>query len=249
MDNKIGAIPEFTSEAPVEAVQPAPVEEEVVTPVATEPAEGTETPAEPLPAEVPPVDDTLVKQVSGLEREKALLLDELKTLRGVKREIKQEEIASVSKQIDELKDVNPDDQAVIEKVLRAKGYITKDEASQMSYQAIQIEVVNAFLDKYPEYKPENDPENVHWNALNREVELYRKPSDAKKLVDILERAHKAIAQPSNASVQAAKQRVAVASLGTGGRQTSSTPTHSKLTPRLKEELLRGGWSEEEVNKY
>lgn len=247
MVNSVGAVPEFDSNGTVpveEVVETTPEVEETITPT----PEGTETPTVPLPVNEPPVDNALVKQVQGLAIEKERLLEEIKSLRGEKREIKQEQIHRVEQQIDDLKDVNPDDVSVVEKILRAKGYIRKDEAQGMFYESVKQEEIAKFLDRYPEYKPENDPNNINWNALNREIELYRRPEDPRQLGAILERAHKNIARaPVNVQVQ--RQQVSVAGLGSGGVQrTASSRTQSRITPEMEERYRQGGWTDEEIAK-
>lgn len=248
MGNQVGAIPDFTGDES----QPEPVVEEVVetTPEVEVTPEGAETPADPLPANEPPAPDPslILKQVQGLEAEKAKLLEEVKTLRGTRREIKQEQIAHVESQIDDLKDVNPDDVSVIEKVLRSKGYMTKGEVEKMSYEATKQEELDRFLEKYPEYKKENDPDDIHWNALQRELGYYRLPEDPRKTLEVLERAHRNVARPTTTTqVVARKQQVAVAGHGSGGVQRPSAPAHSGgLTPAQKAHLLAGGWTEEEL---
>ena len=244
MDNKIGAIPEFTTDESVVA----PTEETVV-PVEPEEPEPTEpeTPADPLPANTP----ELEKKVVGLENEREKLLEEIKTLRGTRRELKQEQINVVENKITELTDVNPEDVAVIDKVLRAKGYITKDEAKGMTYEATKQDELNKFLEKYPEYKPENDANDINWSALNRELGYYRMPDDPRKITEVLERAHRNVSKGSTQpSVQVRKQQVAVASHGSGGVQRS-TPRQDtgRLSPQMKAHLIAGGWTEEDIKNY
>lgn len=245
----IGAIPEFGSDES----STGPALEEVVesTPEAApvEPSpEGPETPADPLPANVP---DPLEKQVTALATEREKLLNEIKSLRGQKREIKQDQINTVSQQIDDLKDVNPDDVSVIEKVLRSKGYVRQDEVQKMYYESAKNDSLEKFLDKYPEYKPENDPNDINWSALQRELGYYRMPDDPKKVIDVLERAHKTLvpAKPDT-TVQARRQQVAVAGHGSGGVQRSAPiQTGRGLSEAQKTELLRGGWTQEEIKNY
>lgn len=244
MDNVIGTIPEFTSDET--ATPPAQLPEEVK-------PEETETPA--LPAEKP--DETVVvespapsqeevhRAEQGLQSELVKLRKEIADLRGQKREIKQEQINSVQAQIDELKDMHPDDVATIEKVLRAKGYMTKPEADKMFYEAVKTEELNRFLEKYPEYKPENDAGDVNWTTLQRELGYYRTPENPRQIYELLEKAHRGVVKvPSGPSLAPKIQAVKVASVGNGGAQKSSQQT--KLDPERRETLKRGGWSDEEI---
>lgn len=234
-------VPEFTEDAGVvgEVKQTTEPQEPVV--------EEKETPAE-LPAEETQVEqkpnDEIAKQLEGLKEERTKLLQEIQALRGQRREIKREELTNVDKQIDELKDVNPDDVKTIDKILRAKGYLTKEESQRMYFESVKNEKVNEFLEKYPEYKPENDPNDLNWNALQREFSIYATPSDPKLIFDRLERAHRSIAKPVDHAVEVKKQQLKTAGVGSGGTQRA--PSRKSLDPDKRSALERGGWTEEEI---
>lgn len=238
-------VPEFTNDGTVEEVKQAPVEtvEEKETPSEL-PAEQPEVEEKPV-VEEKPQDDALVRANEGLKEERLKLLKEIQELRGQRREIKQGELNKVNQQIDELKDVNPDDVATIDKILRAKGYLTKEESQRMHFESVKQEKVNEFLEKYPEYKPENDPHDINWNTLQREFSIYAMPSDPRLILDRLERAHKSIAKAPTANIEVKKQQAKVAGVGSGGVQRS--PSKKSLDPDKREALRRGGWSEEEIS--
>ena len=251
MENKIGAVPEFVTDETTPVAKPEEVVE--TTPeVPQEPVGETETPADPLPANEPPVSvpDETEKQIQGLLSEKTKLLEEIKSLRGSKRELKQQEITAVTKQLDALDDLNPTDVSVVERILRSKGYITKDEAQRMSYEAVKNEELERFLEKYPEYKPENDPNDIHWSALQREMQLYRQPENPKLVGSLLERAHRGIAQSTpTPRVAVRKQQIATASHGAGGTQRPAvSSTKRALTDAQRASLLQGGWNEEDIKR-
>ena len=213
-------------------------------------AEGEKTPAqetEEKSTESTGDDAEVQKQLQGLQREKVALLKQIQDLRGQRRELKKDELVKVEQKMDELKDVSPEDVAVIDKVLRSKGYITKEEAGKMSYDSVKNEVLEKFLSDFPEYKPENDPHDINWSSLQAELGYYRMPDDPKKIRDILDRAHKSITkEPSDRGGEAKKQAVKTASVGSGGTQRSSS--HTPFPSAQREVLLRGGWSEEEVRE-
>lgn len=226
------------TDKPVEAVKETPVE----TPTIEKPAE--------VVAQVVTTEqdaDVLEKQLTGLQQEKAKLLDELKHLRGTKRELKQEQLVVVQKEMDELKDVNPEDSALIERVLRSKGYVSKDEVRKMYYKSVQDQVIAEFCEKYPEYKPENDSENINWNALNRELADYRMPESPHEIRRVLEKAHKAISpNVPDTSIAVKKRTVETASAGAGGTQRSSSS--KSLTSEQRRMYEEGGWSKDEIAK-
>lgn len=252
MVNIVNAIPEFTPD-----VETGTQEEGAES--APESPEGEmekETPAEPPAAEEPvdvpegtPHVDTsgLEKTVQGLQTERVKLLKEISELRGTRREIKQDQLIKVEERIDELKDLHPDDVSTIDRVLRAKGFVTKEEAQGMFYEAVKQEELNKFLEEFPEYKPENDPNNSNWNSLERELALYRRPGDPHQVRDLLLRAHRAIAKPtSDRTLPAKKRTVEIASVGSGGANRSSS--HKALDPERRAMLAQGGWSEEDIRR-
>ena len=253
--NVVGKMPEFTQEGSpeesgTEEVKEAPTEEE---PEVGE--EEKETPSE-LPAEEKPAEEPqapgvdakeLLNNVKGLQEEREKLLEEIKELRGDRREIKQEALSQVETQLEELKDVNPEDVAIIEKILRSKGYLTKAESQRMYYDSVKQQELNSFLNKFPEYKPENDSNDINWNALQRELKFYRLPENPHDLVSVLLKAHNGISRAtSDRSIQAKKRQVEVAGTGAGGTQRSSS--RATLPSRYREIYERGGWSEEEISR-
>lgn len=230
------------------------VKEEAVEETPKEKATPSELPAEEKPAEIEPSEPVpsdgaseLEKQLSGLQNERVKLLQEIQELRGQRRDLKKEELKEVDKTIDALEGVHPQDVQLVEKILRAKGYITKQEAQGMSYQAIQNEELNSFLSEFPEYKPENDPSDVNWNALQRALAIYAKPSNPRQWREVLRKAHKDIAPTgSDRTLEVKKQQVRTAGVGTGGVQKSSS--RNTLTPEQRKVYEDGGWSKEEISE-
>ena len=148
----IGKIPEFTQDETTEVVGEKPPEEIKELPLETE------APLEELDENIQEPD--IEGAIKGLQEERVKLLREVSELKGQKRQIKQDGLAVIQSQIDELKDLHPQDVEVIERVLRAKGLMTREEADKMFYEAVKDEELNKFLEKYPEYKPENDKEDA-----------------------------------------------------------------------------------------
>lgn len=245
MDNIIGTIPEFTSDETPQAPQ-TQIPEEVKPEEKETPAPPAEKPDETVVEESPaPSQEEIDRAKDGLQNELVKLRKEIAELRGQKREIKQEQINTVQAQIDELKDMHPDDVATIDRVLRAKGYMTKGEADKMFYEAVKNEELNKFLEKYPEYKPENDPSDTNWTALQQELGYYRTPENPRQIAELLERAHRGVVKVSSGpSIAPQKRALAVAQVGGGGAQKSSP--QAKLDPERRAALERGGWSAEEI---
>lgn len=183
----------------------------------------------------------------GLARDIALLRQEISALKGQRREIRQENIIVAKQELDILKDVNPQDAELIEKVLRAKGYVNKSEAQQMYVKSVEDQALHTFWDKFPEYKEENDPLGTNWNAL---MSWYKKPGEPHQTYTQLERAHRAVVSvdklPTDRAIPAKKQQVALASVGSGGAQRSSSISSSKLSSKQRMIYEQGGWSDEEI---
>lgn len=255
MAQTVGKLPEFTDDAPAN-----PEKEVVIT--APEGAEEKETPAteEEKPAE-PSVDtenspdpekEKTEAEVLALQKEKTDLLKEIQELRGNRREIKEKKLEIVQQQIDELKDLNPDDVGLIDRVLRSKGYVTKQEAGQMFYEAAKQEELDKFLSKYPEYKPENDPNDVHWAAFNRQIEKerelgYQLPKNPHLIAQFLERVHKELNPRQASGKGATEQRIRLASVGSSSTQQPSNSS-KRMDPAKRSILERGGWNEEEIRR-
>jgi hypothetical protein len=173
----------------------------------------------------------------------------LKDLRGTKREAKQAELTTVEENLDKLEDVNTDDVNLIERILRARGFIRKDEVTKMYSEAQKQEEIEKFFKEYPEYSEDHDPERRKFGPLLQEVSLYKEPSDPKLWGQILRRAHRNLEGMKSASerpIAIKKRQVEIAGVGSGGAQRSSSI--KAFTPEKRYALQQGGWSEEEIHR-
>lgn len=268
MSNVIGKIPEFTQDAlPAEQGQEMVAESATQT-GETQPVEEKETPSEPSPEQQPATEETpsedvkspevkqlekekqqILQEVAGLREARKEIISELGELRGQKKLAKQAELDALQDKIDDLKDLHPQDVEVIDRVLKAKGYVSKESVNKMLYEARKQEEVAKFLEEFREYSEENDPDKKKFGPLLKEVSLYKEPEDPKMWGTILRRAHKALAQtqaPSDRNTIVKKRQIEIAGVGAGGVQRSSSvkPFNSSMRQRL----LDGGWSEEEIQK-
>ena len=191
----------------------------------------------------------MTRATEGLRNEVVKLKKELATAKGTDRMFIQGKIETAQDKLDELKDVAPEDVSLIDRVIRAKGYMTKEESSKMHYDVVKNEKINEFLDKFPEYKPENDPGDLNWSKLQGQIQSwYRMPNDPKLIGDLLAKAHKDIALPlSDRTLEVKKQQVKVASSGSTGVQRSSPkPVNPRLSSLMREHMQ--GWSDEEIKE-
>lgn len=253
-------------------LEPEEVKEEVLPTENETPAElPTESPVEAdadtdeqkqveeEPSELPSNSDTelvipeevlkkeVAKATEGLRGEIVDLRKKLALATGSDRKIIQDDIKRAEQEIEDLGDVDPNDVALIEKVLRSKGYVTRGEAEGMAYKSVQNEELNKFLESYPEYKPENDPNDVNWNTLQNALSLYAKPKDPKLWGTLLKKAHSDIAPrslPTRDNTEVKKQQLKVAGVGSSGVQKSSS--RKQFTPQQRQVYLDGGWSEEDI---
>lgn len=257
--NTVGSMPEFTQDSPGEQVQEevkqAPVEEteetekETPEPPAEKPLDTPQEEVQVDTTEPPQPSSTEVENsLAGLQAERVKLLKEISELKGQRREIKQEKLIKVEKELDDLKDLHPEDVTVIDRVLRAKGFVTKDEAVGMYQESVKQSELNKFLDTYPEYKPENDPNDVNWTLLQRELSYFKMPSDPHLVREVLERAHRSVVKvPSGHGPAVQKRQIEVASVGSGGAQRPSSPDKT-LDSDKRFMLKQGGFTDEDISR-
>ena len=269
----IGHIPDFTSEDGVnqeEVKQPETesLEEEVLgeeketlpeSSTGEKPADETseeeiseeETSEEEVVGEDTGEEKVRPEDIEGLKKERERLLSEIRELRATRRELKTKpkEEPITQKEIDDLKDLHPEDVALIERILKAKGYVSREELNRQLYEQIEQDEINKFLEKHPEFKPENDPDDRNWMALQEELKWYRKPENPREIGKLLEKARRAIQSPvsERSNLKTTKRQIEIASKGSGGvaqRSSSSRP----FTEEERNLYRRGGWSEEEIEE-
>jgi len=253
MVNQIGKIPEFTQDEPATEVKNEEAIPQETLPLEEKPVE------EPIPAgaqeavkpegEAINEDTSVLKsQLSALEAQKKAILDEIVELRGQRRTLKEAELGKVEAKIEkvqeEIPDVNPDDVRVIEKIARARGFISKDDVNKMFYEKVKQEVIDDFLNKYPEFKPENDPNDAKWNALQKEVSWYKMPENPRMIATLLDRARKVIVPTGEQNTTTVKKQLSTASIGSQGVQRSSQV--NPINPDLRANLH--GFDEEDIKK-
>lgn len=251
---KIGSVPEFTdadtqagAESAPQVQEEVPAGEETPSEAATENEPNGETTETEKPIDNASAQNEIQNELAGLRQAREELIRELKELRGERREYKQREIDRVDAQIqettDDLEDVNPDDTKLIERVLKARGYVPQSEVNKMFFEAKKQEVVAKFLRDFPEYKPDNDPENKRWESLKKELSLYREPSTAEDYETLLKRAHRMVSAVSTSgqNVAVKKHQAQVASAGSGGTRK---PSSQNRLASLAEQHLKGFTQEE-----
>lgn len=201
-------------------------------------------------------DDTEVKRVDALRLEEERIRKQISELRAEKRQIKEAKRAEplIVDKPDDLSDIADSDVAVIEKVLRVKGYVRRDDIQTMTYQEKIDGYKNQWLAKHPEYLPENDPEDKNWDSLNSTVSAYFKaPSNPSEISKVLDLAHTMIKPAGSlpvknvASTDAAKEKLQSSSKGSGGSGSKSSSINSnKFDPSLSKHMQ--GFSDDELKE-
>lgn len=157
--------------------------------------------------------------------------------KGVLGKYKPEEIAG-------LKEVIP----VLAKEL---GFVRKDELESGNYSERSQEQLDSFLERHPEYLPENDPDGTRWDAFKDEYQMYKPPSNPKDFTKIFERVHRNVfgIKPagSKTTINAQQEKTKVASHA-GTSSTTATPKAKPATAKaagLRVDMLKG-FDDEEV---
>lgn len=249
----VGQVPGFTEDTPLDKTG-TEVNGEKETPTENLPSEtkpAKETSEEKVTSEETPGDDTkdtdaLQQAVQALEQEKENILKDIVDLRGERRDLKEKKVEKIEEEIDELKDLHPDDIAVIDRVLKAKGYVQKTEMRKEIYEDVKQQEVNKFLKDFPEYKPENDASDSNWNALQKEMAFYALPKNPRMIGSLLKKAHKALKPFSEGSTktETQKKQLQTAGVGSGGKGSSSSL--KSFDPDKVASLSRGGFTDEEI---
>lgn len=240
--NTIERLPEVTENEPEgEEVKETSPEEETDEVAAVE-EEETETPSETSPEEKPEEEPapekespSEEKEITGLSEQREKLLAEIRELRKERREVREKQEEGISppvvlpKKEEELGDVADSDVALIEKVLKAKGYVRKEELQATTYNEVIENEKNSFLERHPEYKPENDTDDKLWNALKHELyTYYKKPDNPRDMGKVLEKIHSALNHgtlptKSSATSRASAERIKTVSKSGSGRAAEGSP--------------------------
>lgn len=202
---------------------------------------------------------TEIKQVEGETPKEYALRLEVTRLKRKQREERKQEIGfqeqSTPKEESVIEGYDPEELEKFEKVFEAvaekKGYVRKDELHKTTMKERFDDVKDAFLDKHPEYLPENDKDDVLWNTLKGELGIYKTPQNAKELETILNKAHNSIfGSRSNMGVVKAQQsKIKMASHS--GVQAGSLKKTASVDSDLKEVARNGalkGFTQAEIEE-
>ena len=146
---------------------------------------------------------------------------------------------------------------LIDKILPAKGYVQKQTLEERDYSRTEDQQIKLFIEKYPDYKPENDTNNTRWTVLmNHFFDKYQKPKNPEYIFTRLKEAHfdlfpenkpKVSDNYAKAMVKIRKNKVAGMGGGSGGSGTENKSF--SLTDRQVEKLRQGGWTDTDIKEY
>ena len=243
-------------------------DEEQVTPEAVNPAEAkpVEQPLESLQKTQAELEQEIAEAVHADPALEAKL--DVQLLRRVRRIIKAQPFQKKETPVfvaktdeDLLKDVNPDDVTLIEKVIKAKGYVPKSEIEReravQEYSGRIANAVESWIKENPEFNEENDADGSKWQKIKAYIETeFDSPKNPDKVKTFLNDAKselfpkKSLPEASPHSVAAQKEKIAVSSVKTSGsgastkQSSSGTPKKEALDPSLKSFLH--GFDDEEL---
>jgi len=250
--------------------EPETGESEKETPETEEPEESEEEPEEPksvIQNAAPETDENgeIKRLPDETPREYAMRL-EITRLKGDLRKDRTSEILTPPPATTK-KELSPEKKKILEKykqedintlkevfdvMAEDMGFVRQDQLGATAYQQKATEVLDDFLEKHPEYQPQNDKDNVLWERFKGEYSLYRPTQNPKDLKRILDKVHKEVfgIKPAAAlnSQDAAKEKIKVASHSSASRP-APMKNGERLVNRnatgLRTEMLKG-FSEEEI---
>jgi hypothetical protein len=204
--------------------------------------------------------DYVTREVQGLRAEKDIILKEIIDLRGDRRLVKQEQLEKVETEITDAESkLHPEDLAILKspafvKALRDQGFVSRQELQKDA----QKQELDSFLEKYPEYKPENDPHDRNWNKLIEEYRRFNPVATRTEIRDNLERSRKLTSsttpQSDRTALEAKRTQLRSGSVGGSGKTGSpKSSTQSVRSSNASDEdkieaLRRGGFSEDEIRE-
>lgn len=207
-------------------------------------------------------EESLGKNLSELDIEIETRRKRISDLRAQRRD-KKDIVERIDTKIpeateDNLADIDKDTLTLLDRYTKAKGLVPKQELEKISFETSRKNSEKAFFNTHKEYLPANDPDDSLFTALKAELSLYVQPTDPEQIAQLFERAHAEVKKkfptrfktPVATDTTAARERIKLQQMGSGGSGSGSQQKSSKapLSARQKDELLRGGWTEEEISK-
>lgn len=165
---------------------------------------------------------------------------------------KKQELTDAQKEI--IGKYKPEELAALRDVLpilaKEMGFVRAEELEQTSYASETQTQLDAFIEKHPEYLPENDPGNVMWERFKAEFAQYRQPANARDYAKLFAKAHREVfgiqAAGTLSTDTAARTKVEVASHAGAPASPAarSAPTRTAAPTGARFDMLKGFTPEE-----
>lgn len=229
-----------------------PVEEPAETKTAPESSpEGTKTEPEEPEAVIEPSKKEPAPVEGETPREKALRLE----LTRVKGQLRQKAVTDLVEGVKEapikedhvsrLKNLGYSDEEIqkaselVDVLATSKGYVKAEQ----TYQTVVQDTVDVFLDDNPEYKPQNDKDDLRWGRFQEILKsgIYNlSGKTSKQLRSIFDRVNKDVVDEFgesslkiDASKRAAEQQKIRSVSHSGGTKVVQTPTKTVIAPEVR----------------
>lgn len=207
-----------------------------------------ETPRErALRAEV-----TRLRTNARKERSDELLGNAGKPAPTAKKELDDNEKAVLGKykpeEVAALKDIFP----VLAKEM---GFVRQDDLAGKTYADVAQDKLDGFLEKHPEYLPENDKEGTLWGAFKDEYAIYKQPENPRDFAKIFDKVHaivfgiKPAAAPLKANAQREKTKVASHQGANSANRIAAAREGKPSASGLRTDMLKGFSAEEKAEMF
>lgn len=229
------------------------------------------TAKKPAPTgEKKPEGDDGLKNVDGETPRERALRAEVTRLKDANRKERGDEVFGQPRAATPTKELSEDDKKVLGKyrpeeigalkevlpvLAKEMGYVRADELAGASYAEKAQETLDGFLDKHPEYLPENDKDGTLWNAFKAEYLLFKQPLNPKDFTKIFERIHRDVfnIKPAGAlpKVSAQQEKTRVASHA-GASSQGAAPRDRATKPAaldFRTDMLKGFSDEEKAEMF
>lgn len=144
---------------------------------------------------------------------------------------------------------------VLPVLAKEMGYVRSEDLAGSAYAEKAQETLDTFLDKHPEYLPENDKDGTLWKAFQTEYAFYKQPANPKEFAKIFDKIHRDVLgiQPARAlpKVNAQQEKTRVAS-HTGASSTTGTRNANAAKPAasgFRTDALKGFTDEEKQEMF
>lgn len=128
---------------------------------------------------------------------------------------------------------------LVDVLATSKGYVKAEQ----TYQTVVQDTVDAFLDTNPEYKPENDKDDLRWGRFQEILKsgIYNlSGKTSKQLRTVFDRVNKDIVDEfgessikTDASARAAQKQKIQSISHSGGNKVAPTPTKTVIAPEVR----------------